>query len=150
VNPEERLAAIVRALESVGLACLIRGGHAVRLQGLPRHTNDFDLTLAPDGWDDLDDRLAHPGLLPATDPVETHRPASLPFVEQESAHLHPCPCPSASETSPHCRAQALLEDATSLYVPGCEHAPPSRAAGRIAGTGLASSPIEFEFPITLF
>jgi hypothetical protein len=70
VNPEERLAAIARALESVGLSCLIMGGHAVRFYGLQRHTNDFDLTLAPDAWDDLTDRLAQTGLFPATGPVE--------------------------------------------------------------------------------
>jgi len=70
VNPEERLAGIVRALESVGLSCLIMGGHAVRFYGLQRYTNDFDLTLAPDGWDDLADRLARTGLFPGTGPVE--------------------------------------------------------------------------------
>ncbi len=48
MNPEERLAAIAQALESVGLACLIMGGHAVRFYDLQRYTNDFDLTLAPD------------------------------------------------------------------------------------------------------
>lgn len=52
MNPEERLAVIVTALESVGLSYLIMGGHAVRFYGLQRHTNDFDLTLAPDGWAD--------------------------------------------------------------------------------------------------
>jgi hypothetical protein len=70
VNPEERLAAVARALESVGLSCLIMGGHAVRFYGLRRHTNDFDLTLAPAGWDDLAGRLARTGLFPATGPVE--------------------------------------------------------------------------------
>jgi hypothetical protein len=70
VTPEERLAAIYPALESVGLSCLIMGGHAVRFYGLQRYTNDFDLTLAPDGWDDLADRLARTGLFPDTGPVE--------------------------------------------------------------------------------
>jgi hypothetical protein len=70
VNPDERLAAIVRALEAVGLSCLILDGHAVRFYGLQRHTNDFDLTLAPDGWDDLAGRLARTALFPATGPVE--------------------------------------------------------------------------------
>jgi hypothetical protein len=70
VNLEERLAAIVGALEAVGLSCLIMGGHAVRFYGLQRHTNDFDLTLAPDGWDDLADRLARTGLFPNAGPVE--------------------------------------------------------------------------------
>jgi hypothetical protein len=70
VNPEERLAAVARALEAVGLSCLILGGHAVRFYGLQRYTNDFDLTLAPDGWDDLADRLTRTGLFAATGPVE--------------------------------------------------------------------------------
>ena len=69
MNPEERLAAIVAALESVGLSCLVLGGHAVRFYGLQRHTNDFDLTLAPDGWNDLGDRLARTGLPGATPQV---------------------------------------------------------------------------------
>ena len=70
MNPEERLAAIVTALESVGLSCLVMGGHADRFYGLPRHTNDFDLTLAPDGWDDLAGRLARTGLFAGAGPVE--------------------------------------------------------------------------------
>lgn len=70
MNPEERLAAIVTALESEGLSCLVMGGHAVRFYGLNRNTNDFDLTLAPDGWDDLADRLARTGLFPSSAPVE--------------------------------------------------------------------------------
>jgi hypothetical protein len=70
LNPEERLAAIVVALESVGLSCLVMGGHAVRFYGLQRHTNDFDLTLGADGWDDLADRLARTGLFAVTGPVE--------------------------------------------------------------------------------
>jgi hypothetical protein len=70
LNPEERLAAIVAALESVGLSCLVMGGHAVRFYGLQRYTNDFDLTIAPDGWDDLADKLAASGLFPRVGPVE--------------------------------------------------------------------------------
>ncbi len=70
MNPEERLAAIVAALDSVGLSCLVMGGHAVRFYGLQRHTNDFDLTVAPDGWDDLGDRLARTGLFSGAGPVE--------------------------------------------------------------------------------
>ena len=70
MNPDERLAGIFRALESVGLSCLIMGGHAVRYYGLLRNTNDFDLTLAPDGWDDLADRLARTGLFSSPVPVE--------------------------------------------------------------------------------
>jgi hypothetical protein len=46
------------------------GGHAVRYYGLQRYTNDFDLTVAADGWDDLADRLARTGLFPAGGPVE--------------------------------------------------------------------------------
>ena len=70
MNPEERLAAVVTALESIGLSCLVMGGHAVRFYGLQRHTNDFDLTLAPDCWDNLADRLARTGLFPVSGPVE--------------------------------------------------------------------------------
>jgi hypothetical protein len=70
LNPAERLAAIVAALDSVGLSCLVMDGHAVRYYGLQRHTNDFDLTLAPDGWDDLADRLVRTGLFPGTGPIE--------------------------------------------------------------------------------
>jgi hypothetical protein len=66
LNPDERLAAIGAALESVGLSCLVLGGHAVRYYGLQRHTNDFDLILASDGWDDLADRLARTGLFTGT------------------------------------------------------------------------------------
>ena len=70
MNPEERLAAILASLESVGLSCLVMGGHAVRYYGLQRHTNDFDLTLAPDGWDDLANRLAKTDLFMGAGPVE--------------------------------------------------------------------------------
>lgn len=76
MNPEERLAAIVTALESVGLSCLVMGGHAVRYYGLNRHTNDFDLTLAPDGWDDLADRLARTGLFPGGDSSSATSPTA--------------------------------------------------------------------------
>src|SRR5262249_27728983 len=64
LNPEERLASILAALESAGLVCLVLGGHAVRHYGLQRYTNDFDLTLAPEGWSDLPDRLAGGGPCP--------------------------------------------------------------------------------------
>jgi hypothetical protein len=70
LNPEERLAAIVAALEAAGLSCLVMGGHAVRHYGLQRYTNDFDLTLAPEGWDDLPDHLARSGLFPGGTPPE--------------------------------------------------------------------------------
>jgi hypothetical protein len=57
VTPDERLAGIVTALESVGLTALVMGGHAVRFYGLQRNTIDFDFHLAPDRWDDLTDLL---------------------------------------------------------------------------------------------
>lgn len=70
MNPAERLATIVAALDSVGVACLVMGGHAVRYYGLERHTNDFDLTVAPDGWNDLADRLSRTCLFEAAGPIE--------------------------------------------------------------------------------
>jgi hypothetical protein len=70
LNPEERLASILAALESAGLVCLVMDGHAVRHYGLQRHTNDFDLTLAPQGWGDLADRLVRSGLFPGGALVE--------------------------------------------------------------------------------
>jgi len=36
----------------------VMGGHAVRFYGLARNTNDFDLNVSPDQWDDLAERLA--------------------------------------------------------------------------------------------
>jgi hypothetical protein len=92
LNLEQRLAAIVAALESVGLCCLVLGGHAVRFYGLRRHTNDFDLTLAPDGWDDLADRLARTGLFAGAGPVEGHtakRKALEACEVDRSAHPDP-------------------------------------------------------------
>ena len=70
MNPAERLNVVITAMESVGLQCLVMGGHAVRYYGLQRFTNDFDLALAPDGWDDLADRLKRTGLFPDTGPTE--------------------------------------------------------------------------------
>jgi hypothetical protein len=58
MSAEERLAQIVTGLEAVGLSCLVLGGHAVRYYGLLRNTIDFDLHLAPDGWDSLEARLS--------------------------------------------------------------------------------------------
>ena len=55
---EARLAEIVKELGGVGVACLVMGGHAVRYYGLWRNTNDFDLHLAPESWDELRDRVA--------------------------------------------------------------------------------------------
>ena len=65
MTSEERLAAIVSALEFVGISCLVMGGHAVRHYGLTRHTDDFDLQISANVWDDLPDRLARSGLFPA-------------------------------------------------------------------------------------
>lgn len=79
MNPDERLASIVSALEAEGLSCLVMGGHAVRHYGFQRHTNDFDLTLAPEGWDDLGDRLGRTGLFAdvATAEGNTWRPGAF-------------------------------------------------------------------------
>ena len=79
MSPEERLASIVSSLESVGISCLVMGGHAVRYYGLQRYTNDFDLTLAPEVWDDLSERLARTGMFVGTRPVEGNswRPAAF-------------------------------------------------------------------------
>lgn len=57
MTPDERLAEIVTALESVGLSCLVMGGHAVRFYGFQRNTVDFALHLAPDRWADLPDLI---------------------------------------------------------------------------------------------
>lgn len=62
MSPAERLASLVAGLDGVRLACLVLGGHAVRYYGLERHTNDFDLVVTPDGWDDLPARLEQTGL----------------------------------------------------------------------------------------
>ena len=92
MNPEERLTVVVAALESVGLSCLVMGGHAVRYYGLQRHTNDFDLTLAPEGWDDLVGRLARTGLFPGIGPVEGNswRPGAFRRFLAGTLH-HPSP-----------------------------------------------------------
>jgi hypothetical protein len=75
-TPEARLASIITALEAVGLRCLVMGGHAVRFYGFQRNTNDFDLHLAPENWDDLDQRLRQMPLFAGQPPVEgpTWRP----------------------------------------------------------------------------
>jgi hypothetical protein len=73
VNPEARLADIITALEVVGLNCLVMGGHAVRFYGLDRNTVDYDLHLAPDGWDDLPHKLSQAPLF-----------ASQPLIEGPS------------------------------------------------------------------
>lgn len=77
MTPEERLGGIVTALESVGVSCLVMGGHAVRFYGLARNTNDFDLNVSPDQWDDLAERLARTPLF-----------ASRPAAEGPSWRAH--------------------------------------------------------------
>lgn len=67
---ELRLAQILTDLENVGLVCLVMGGHAVRYYGLWRNTNDFDLHLAPETWDELGDRVARTSLFMGRDVVE--------------------------------------------------------------------------------
>ena len=70
MTDELRLARIVTDLESVGLTCLVMGGHAVRYYGLRRDTNDFDLHLAPETWDELSTRVAKTSLFLGKDVVE--------------------------------------------------------------------------------
>jgi hypothetical protein len=70
MTPAGRLAAILTALEDVGLRCLVMGGHAARFYGIERNTNDFDLHLSPDGWDDLPDRLRCSALFAGRTPAE--------------------------------------------------------------------------------
>jgi hypothetical protein len=62
VTPDARVAEVVSELERVGVSGLVMGGHAVRFYGLARHTNDVDLDIAPDQWDDLPARLARTSL----------------------------------------------------------------------------------------
>ncbi|HJZ92137.1 MAG TPA: hypothetical protein VKE40_14775 [Gemmataceae bacterium] len=75
----ERLAEIVDALESVGLRCLVMGGHAVRYYGFERTTIDFDLHLGADGWDDLPSRLTQLSLTAGVELTEgnTWRPGAF-------------------------------------------------------------------------
>jgi hypothetical protein len=70
MTDELRLAQIVTDLESVGLVCLVMGGHAVRYYGLRRDTNDFDLHLAPETWDELSTRVARTSLFLGKDVVD--------------------------------------------------------------------------------
>jgi hypothetical protein len=70
MTEELRLARIVTELESVGLVCLVMGGHAVRYYGLRRDTNDFDLHLAPETWDELSTRVARTSLFLGKDVVD--------------------------------------------------------------------------------
>lgn len=57
MTPQERLAEVLSALEAINLHPLVMGGHAVRYYGLERMTDDFDMQLAPDGFDNLSERL---------------------------------------------------------------------------------------------
>jgi hypothetical protein len=70
MSGELRLAQIVTDLEGVGLVCLVMGGHAVRYYGLSRNTNDFDLHLAPETWDELSTRVARTSLFLGKDAVD--------------------------------------------------------------------------------
>lgn len=70
MNPEARLADILTALESVGLSYLVLGGHAARYYGVSRTTSDYDLHLAPDGWDDLPARLSRCALFQSVSVIE--------------------------------------------------------------------------------
>jgi hypothetical protein len=70
MTDELRLARIVTDLESVGLVCLVMGGHAVRYYGLRRDTNDFDLHLAPETWDETNTRVARTSLFLGKDVVD--------------------------------------------------------------------------------
>jgi hypothetical protein len=79
VTGEARLAKIVTELEGVGIVCLVMGGHAVRYYGFYRTTNDFDLHLAPETWDELSARVAKTALFADTDVIEgpSWRPLSF-------------------------------------------------------------------------
>jgi len=70
MTPEQRLGDLVTALESVGVSCLVMGGHAVRFYGRSRNTNDFALHVAPDPWDDLAERLSRTPLFGGRPVVE--------------------------------------------------------------------------------
>jgi hypothetical protein len=70
LTPDVRLAEVVSQLEAAGLSCLVMGGHAVRFYGLFRHTNDVDLHVAPDQWDDLPAHLARTNLFTGGAPAE--------------------------------------------------------------------------------
>jgi hypothetical protein len=70
VTGEERLAEVVTALEAVGVTCLVMGGHAVRFYGLARNTDDFDLHLAPDRWNDLPALLGRTALVTSGSLIE--------------------------------------------------------------------------------
>ena len=87
MNPAERLAEVVTALERAGLTSLVMGGHAVRFYGLERNTNDFDLHLSPQDWDELPQRLIRSGLFGAESLVEgpSWRPPGLSTIPNRPA-----------------------------------------------------------------
>jgi hypothetical protein len=62
VSVDQRLAGIIESLESVGVTCLVMGGHAARYYGIQRTTIDFDLHLAPSAWVTLSSSLNAAGL----------------------------------------------------------------------------------------
>ena len=70
MNSETRLAEVVAALETVGIRCLVMGGHAVRYYGVDRNTNDFDLHVSPNCWDDLAERLRRSALFAGKELLE--------------------------------------------------------------------------------
>ena len=84
MNTETRLAEIVTALEGASIPCLVMGGHAVRYYGLSRNTRDFDLHLAPDGWDDLHIRLAAAPLFAGNPVLEGPSGARIRFGASRS------------------------------------------------------------------
>jgi tRNA nucleotidyltransferase/poly(A) polymerase len=57
VTPDQKLAAIVRALIDGGVDVLVMGGHAVRYYGIDRNTIDFDLVTSLATPDELRARL---------------------------------------------------------------------------------------------
>jgi len=70
VSGPERLAAIVTALERLGLPHLVMGGHAARYYGVDRNTIDFDLHVSLDRLGQLPDLLARSPLFAESPPVE--------------------------------------------------------------------------------
>jgi hypothetical protein len=57
VNPDEKLALIVRSLRDNEIDALVMGGHAVRYYGVDRNTSDFDLVTSVFSPDDLINRI---------------------------------------------------------------------------------------------
>lgn len=58
MTSEERCAQIFHELRSLGMACLVMGGHAVRFYGIQRGTVDYDLAISSKAWDGIGSRLA--------------------------------------------------------------------------------------------